>query len=231
VLSLRHFRLASWRSLSLGGGGRDSGAAHLDLLGPSGFAERVIKSINPNAKVDPHCMNWQEAIPSLRRCDVIFGCVDSYRERDELERFGRRFLIPTIDLGMDVHKVAEGFSIGGQTVLSSPGGPCLWCFGILTEERITREAGQYGQAGSRPQVVWANGVLASLAVGLFVQLVCSWHGAPQATACCEFDGNRHRVETSRLDHIGVLQCRHFKSDEVGDVFFNRGPEVDLQGVS
>jgi hypothetical protein len=24
---------------------------------------------------------------------------------------------------------------------------------------------------------------------------------------------------------------HFKSDEVGDVFFNRSPEVDLQGVS
>jgi hypothetical protein len=37
VLSLRHFRLASWRSLSLGGGGRDSGAAHLDLLGPPGW--------------------------------------------------------------------------------------------------------------------------------------------------------------------------------------------------
>src|ERR1700730_12183464 len=40
---------------------------------------------------------------TLRRCDVIFGCVDSYRERDELERFMRRFLIPYIDIGMDVH--------------------------------------------------------------------------------------------------------------------------------
>ncbi len=37
VLSLRHFRLASWRSLSLGGGGRDSGVAHFDLLGPPGW--------------------------------------------------------------------------------------------------------------------------------------------------------------------------------------------------
>lgn len=190
------------------------------------IAERVIKAINPKAKVEPCRMRWQEALPALRRCDVIFGCVDSYRERDELERFARRFLIPYIDLGMDVYKVADGYSIGGQTVLSSPGGPCLWCLGILTEERIRQEAAQYGQAGSRPQVVWANGVLASLAVGLFVQLVCPWHGTPRASACCEFDGNRHRVETNRLDHLGAIRCRHFDASDVGDAFFNRGSEAD-----
>ena len=82
----------------------------------------------------------------------IFGCVDSYRERDELERFTRRFLIPYIDIGMDVHGAEGKFSISGQAVLSSPGGACLWCLGILTQERITREAGTYGKAGSRPQV-------------------------------------------------------------------------------
>jgi molybdopterin-synthase adenylyltransferase len=171
-------------------------------------------------------MKWQAAVPALRRGDVIFGCVDSYRERDELERFARRFLIPYIDLGMDVHRMDDGYSIGGQSVLSSPGGPCLWCLGILTEERITRQAGEYGQAGSQPQVVWANGVLASLAVGLFVQLVCPWHGAPQASACCEFDGNRHRVETNRLDHIGAIRCRHFNDGDLGDAFFNRGTDVE-----
>jgi hypothetical protein len=122
---------------------------------------------------------------------------------------------------MDVHEVEGGFSISGQTVLSSPGGPCLWCLGILTKDRIAREAARYGNAGSRPQVVWANGVLASLAVGLFVQLVCPWHGAPQIAACCEFDGNHHRVETSRLDHGGAIRCTHFNSDELGDAFFSR----------
>jgi hypothetical protein len=186
------------------------------------IAERVIKGVNPNAQVEACRMRWQEALPALRRCDVIFGCVDSYRERDELERFTRRFLISYIDLGMDVHKAADGYSLGGQTVLSSPGGPCLRCLGILTEERVAREAGQYGQAGARPQVVWANGVLASLAVGLFVQLLCPWHGAPQASACCEFDGNRHRVETYRMDHISGIRCRHFDAADAGDAFFNRG---------
>jgi hypothetical protein len=66
-----------------------------------------------------------------------------------------------------VHGTDGKFSISGQAVLSSPGGACLWCLGILTQERIKREAGTYGKAGSRPQVVWPNGVIASLAVGAY----------------------------------------------------------------
>jgi hypothetical protein len=185
------------------------------------IAERVIRGINPNARITACRSRWQEVIETLCRCDVIFGCVDSYRERSELEQFARRFLIPYIDLGMDVHETTDSHSISGQVVLSSPGGPCLWCLGILNESRLEQEAGMYGKAGSRPQVVWPNGVLASLAVGLFVQLVCPWHNAPQLPACCEFDGNRHRVETNRIDHTVEWRCSHFRSDELGDVFFGR----------
>jgi molybdopterin-synthase adenylyltransferase len=184
-------------------------------------AERLIKGINPLAVVTPCRMKWQNGVTTLRRCDVIFGCVDSYRERDELERFACRHLIPYFDLGMDVYKTEGQFSVGGQAVLSSPGGPCLRCLGIVTDDRIAREAERYGDAGSRPQVVWANGVLASLAVGLFVQLVCPWRNAPLETACCEFDGNHHRVESSRLDNAGNLVCGHYQSDELGDAFFGR----------
>jgi hypothetical protein len=194
-----------------------------DNLPKTAIAERVITGINPAADVMPCQSRWQEAIETVRRCDVIFGCVDSYRERDELERFARRFLIPYIDIGMDVHQAADGFSISGQAVLSSPGGPCLWCLGILNHDRLKQEAIRYGKAGSRPQVVWSNGVLASLAVGLFVQLICPWHGTPQLTACCEFDGNHHRVETNRLDCVYDLRCRHFMPDELGDPFFAREP--------
>jgi molybdopterin/thiamine biosynthesis adenylyltransferase len=190
-------------------------------MAKTAIAERMIKGVNPAALVTPCRMKWQEATAHLRHCDVIFGCVDSYRERDELERFARRFLIPYIDIGMDVNEAQEGFSISGQTVLSSPGGPCLWCLGILTQDRMAEEARRYGKAGSRPQVVWANGVLASLAVGLFVQLVSPWHGRPQLTACCEFDGNNHRVESNRLDHAHGIRCHHFRADELGDAFFCR----------
>lgn len=183
------------------------------------IAERVIKSVNPLARVRRYQSRWQDAVEDLRRCDVIFGCLDSYRERDELERFCRRYLIPYIDCGMDVHGASGAFSISGQVVLSSPGAPCLWCLGILTKGRLAEEVDQYGKAGSRPQVVWSNGVLASIAVDLFVQLICPWHGRAQMTACCEFDGNRHRIETNRLDNLADLKCNHFRLDELGDEFF------------
>ena len=185
------------------------------------IAERVIRGVNPQAHVVARATRWQAAMQDLRECDVLFGCVDSYKERAQLERFARRFLIPYIDLGMDIHPAGAGFSMSGQVVLSSPGGPCLWCLGILTEARLAEEAKNYDGAGSRPQVVWPNGVLASLGIGLFVQLVCPWHEASQLTACCEFDGNRHRVETSRMEYADELCCRHFAADEVGDQFFTR----------
>ncbi|MDE2184831.1 MAG: ThiF family adenylyltransferase [Alphaproteobacteria bacterium] len=193
-----------------------SGLVRRARLPPSSPQDAIPKAFSSI----PDCL-FVVHVHALCGCDVIFGCVDSFRERDELERFARRYLIPYIDLGMDVHPVPSGFGIGGQVVLSSAGGPCLRCLGIITDERIRREAEQYGAAGSRPQVVWSNGVLASLAVGLFVQLICPWHAAPVSTACCEFDGNRHRVETNRLDNAGDLQCRHFRDDELGDQFFSR----------
>jgi len=185
------------------------------------IAERVIRNVNPEAEVIARPVRWQEAMPELRGCDVLFGCVDRFNERAQLERVARRFLIPYIDLGMDIHPAASGFSLSGQVVLSSPGGPCLWCLGILTEGRLAEEAKKYGRAGSRPQVIWPNGVLASLGIGLFVQLPCPWHGAAQLTACCEFDGDHHRVETSRMEYAEQLRCRHFPADEVGDQFFAR----------
>lgn len=186
------------------------------------ISQRVILGVNPQAQVTCCPCRWQDALASLRSCDVVFGCVDSFSERSELERFCRRFLIPYIDLGMDIHRSTSGYSMGGQAMLSSPGEPCLRCFGILTEARLGEEARRYGQQASPPQVVWSNGVLASLAVGLFVQLVCPWHDAPVSTYCVEFDGNRHLVEANRMAYANQLRCLHFPADEVGDPFYSRG---------
>jgi hypothetical protein len=50
---------------------------------------------------------------------VSRSCLENrreYRERDELERFARRFLIPYIDLGMDVHEVQRRFTLAAQAI-------------------------------------------------------------------------------------------------------------------
>jgi hypothetical protein len=101
-----------------------------------------------------------------------------------------------IDIGMDVHG-KEKPVIGGQVILSSPGGPCMRCIGFLTEEKLAQEAARYGNAGARPQVVWPNGVLASTAIGLAVDLVTNWTGRTRSYEYLVYDGNEGTVKQSR----------------------------------
>jgi len=184
------------------------------------IAERLVAAVNPQARVVPIKKKWQLAAEELRACHVIFGAVDSYRERAELERFTRRFLIPYVDIGMDVNRYEHGHVIGGQVILSSPGHPCFWCVGFLTDRRLEEEARTYGAAGDRPQVVWPNGVLAATAVGLFVQLITPWHGRSAAMAYLEYDGNTHTVQPSRrMLALSNRPCPHHPAEEVGDAFF------------
>src|SRR5207344_2838807 len=109
---------------------------------------------------------------SFLHCDVIVGCVDTFVGRRDLESFCRRHLIPYLDVGMDVLKdQRNSCEIIGQVILSMPGRPCMHCMGFLTDELLAEEARRYGAAGARPQVVWANGVLSSAAIGIIVDLV------------------------------------------------------------
>ncbi len=183
--------------------------------------KEVIHRINPNAEVEL-VGRWQERGDLLRTCDIVIGCVDSFTARDELEKFCRRFLIPYIDIGMDVHQVSNGYGISGQVALSIPGGHCLWCHGILTEERLAREQRKYGAAGGKPQVIWPNGVLASIAVGHTVSLLLPWSTDLPLSSLIEYDGNRHITRPGpRLQFLKDLPCPHFKGEgSVGDPFFS-----------
>jgi molybdopterin-synthase adenylyltransferase len=181
--------------------------------------ERLIRSIQPRAAVTRFDAPWQEVAAELRGATLVVGCIDGYALRGELEAYCRRFLLPYIDVGMDVCEQGEHFSISGQVITSLPGRPCMRCLGFLTEAVLAEEAAQYGAAGARPQVVWPNGVLASIAVGQVVRLLTPWNNEPICPHL-EYDGNRQRVGPSnRLAHIDLSQCRHFPASEVGDPFW------------
>ena len=64
------------------------------------IAERLIKGIRPGANVKAIIGTWQKNQLWLRDRTAIIGCVDSYNEREQLERFCRRFLIQYIDVGI-----------------------------------------------------------------------------------------------------------------------------------
>jgi hypothetical protein len=186
------------------------------------IAERVIRGLQPRARVFPVRDSWHKATDHLKRCDVIVGAVDSFKEREQLERFARRYLIPYIDVGMDVHDLGKnGFLVAGQVILSTPGAPCLRCCGLVTDDRLAREAEDYGAAGERPQVVWPNGVLASTAVGLAVQLITPWFPCPPVFTYLEYDGNRGTVSVSvQVEVLKGRVCPHHPPDETGDPLFD-----------
>lgn len=185
------------------------------------IAERVIRQVVLNPQIEAFAKTWQEVADSLKDCDVIIGGIDSVIAKDDLDRFCRRFLIPYIDMGMDVHKVGGRFLIAGQVVLTTPNAPCLRCMGIVTEKSLAAEARNYGAAGGAPQVIWPNGVLASTAVGLFTQLICPWHDKVPSSAFLEYDGNKHTVVPSKSFALVQSQpCPHFYPNEAGEAIFD-----------
>jgi molybdopterin-synthase adenylyltransferase len=206
----------------VGGTLADLGNEHVPASDKVVISDRLIRGLKAEARIRAIVDSWHNATDYLKRCDVIVGSVDSYIERDQLERFARRHLIPYIDIGMDVHALpASNFLISGQVVLSMPAAPCLRCLGIVTDERLQLEAAEYGSAGPRPQVVWPNGILASSAVGLLVQLLTPWCTGRSEVVYLEYDGNRGTLrENERMTLLRDKTCPHHPVEEVGDPFFD-----------
>lgn len=186
------------------------------------IAERLIRGLQPKARIIPVPDNWLVAADDLKLCDVIIGAVDSFKEREQLERFARRHLIPYIDIGMDVHELGtREFLVSGQVILSMPGAPCMRCCGFITDERLEQEAKLYGAAGSRPQVVWSNGVLASTAVGLLTQILTPWYANPPSFVYLDYDGNKGTITRNlRMELLKNHVCPHHPADETGDPLFD-----------
>ena len=173
--------------------------------------------------VHKHASRWQEHPEDLRSCDIVFGCVDGFAQRAELETCTRRYLIPLIDIGMDVHPRVAGqpYRMAGQVIVSMPEKPCMRCLGLLTEDALALEATKYGAAGNNPQVVWANGILASTAVGLAVNILTNWTQAEPYVVYLSYDGNNNTIQPhSHMDYPPNERCPHFPLSEIGDPIFH-----------
>ena len=200
------------------------GARRIDVRAQTAklhLAKMMIYGLEPDAYVEAYACRWQDQPEGLRKCHLIFGCVDTYSGRNELEVCARRYLISYIDVGMDVHQ--EGNTspvIGGQIILSIPESLCMRCMGFINDEVLSLEGRRYGAAGGKPQVVWSNGVLASTAVGLGVELVTNWSRSLKSSVYLEYDGNRNTVQPHwKMKDLKGAICTHYSSEQVGDPVF------------
>jgi molybdopterin-synthase adenylyltransferase len=114
------------------------------------------------------------AVGRLLDCDVVVGCTDNQLSRTALNTVAFQFYVPVLDLGVEIQP--QG-AMGGRVSWLAPGGPCLWCMGVLDAERVRVEqlpeaiadaerARGYipGVEEPAPAVISINGVVASLAV-------------------------------------------------------------------
>lgn len=184
------------------------------------IAERLIRGLHRDAEIYPIQENWQDNHDRLKTCDIIFGCIDGYKGRMELESFCRRRMIPYIDIGIDVHQVENAPpNLSGQVIISMPSGPCMQCLQFITGEKMGKEAAKYCAAGHNPQVIWANGVVASTAVGFAVDIITGWtHAMPSIHM--SYEGNLGRMVPHPLLKYKPQICTHYPPDQVGEPMFS-----------
>ncbi len=200
------------------------GATQLDVelkTSKMAIAVRHIRGIQPNAFISSICGKWQENTDEFKSCDIIFGCLDGYQNRAELESLARRSLIPYIDIGMDVKKVpGEPPRMSGQVIASIPGFPCMRCYDFLNETVLAQETKTYGHAGIRPQVIWPNAMLAATAVSIAMNLLTNWtEKCKDQTIYYEYDGNRGTMKPHLKSEMPLKPCPHYKLGNIGDIHY------------
>ena len=97
----------------------------------------------------------------------------------------------------------------------------MHCMQLLTEETLAKEAQNYN-AGSQPQVVWPNGILASTAIGQAVELLTGWSRPVEPAARIDLRGGRLTMSNSQLlPMLSAITCRHYPLSNSGDPLFSK----------
>ncbi|MHB8438521.1 MAG: HesA/MoeB/ThiF family protein [Acidimicrobiales bacterium] len=154
------------------------GATRIDAMlrrNKTHIARRLARRVGGGTRIAriPRSVTYEDGARPLLDCDVIVGCTDNHWSRTVLNAIGYQFLIPVLDLGVELQAEA----LGGRVSWLMPGLGCLWCAGILDAERVRAEQlprATYVEERARgyivgldepaPAVISINGVVASLGV-------------------------------------------------------------------
>ena len=108
---------------------------------------------------------------------MIVSCVDTWAAREQINAFSRRYLVPIVDIGIQIETRADVLvSANGQVVAVTPNSSCLRCTLVtdprLASERLQKPPGyDVNPDTGDPQIVSMNGTLASEAVSTVLDLV------------------------------------------------------------
>jgi molybdopterin/thiamine biosynthesis adenylyltransferase len=190
-LGVRHFVLIDFDTVEASNLSRVVGSVPTDVgrTKVSVFKD-AIGAIRPDVSIDTHVASVLDLDPHLLvDADVIVCSTDGHGSRALLTELAQQYLIPVVDLGVEVVPTVHGVHPGGQVRVLRPGSGCLHCAGsldpgLVREEFLSDadrviEAGRgylRGIAAPAPAVVALNGVVASLAVLEICQLFAGFLG-------------------------------------------------------
>jgi molybdopterin/thiamine biosynthesis adenylyltransferase len=104
--------------------------------------KRLIQEIRPETEVVAIAADVLDdrAVDELTRCDLILGCTDSYYARAALGDFATNYLVPVLDLAVQMD-ARDGRLVGqvGEIARYLPGLPCPWCRNRVTAAAIRAE--------------------------------------------------------------------------------------------
>lgn len=157
-----------------------------DDLAKVDIVARYAAAVNPDVQVIPIRGSIEDAEVQrrLRDSEVFICCTDNLASRAALNRLAYQYLVPIVDIGMDVQ--LEGRAPGavknaaGRVMYVHPEGPCLECLQIVSHEALQREAGARPCADDEdkgippaPSAVFLNGTVAALAVTRWISTFSS----------------------------------------------------------
>jgi molybdopterin/thiamine biosynthesis adenylyltransferase len=205
----------------LGRGTGDVGRPKIEVM------NRVINAIDADIKVAPFAEFFPTAatVEALRHCDLIVACVDRLQVRDDLNRFCKRYLIPLIDVGIEITpdrgNPGAVEAITGRVTKVLPAGPCLRCQGVIDDGKLAaeRDGQPLGYTGAArvpdPAVVTLNGIVASVAATEVLQQLTGFAGTCSPNCGWIYDGLAGSIERVTKMYRGCEACRYERG--LGDV--------------
>ena len=168
-----------------------------------GIAERLIKSIRPDASVravEADVVDERAAL-ELTSANFIFCCTDSHASRHLVNQLSYQYAIPAIDMGVAIDTGGSEVRFAGHVKALARGEPCLWCLSHLDAKQIREEmmtpdqraADPYftrGQGIVQPAVISINSTIASVAVTMFLSMITGLNAPPRFLV---YDGSRQRL--------------------------------------
>jgi len=178
-------------------------SSDINITPKTEVAIRLAEGVDPSIDVVPVRARFPSphAIKALKKCDIVVACVDTFRAREAINDFCRRYLLPLVDIGMSIRSSGERLvRADGQMIVAVPNRPCLRCWfvtdAVLEAERRDRPPGydENPDAAGDPQVVSMNGTLASEACNSVLDLIMGYSGGRRAGKFLQYDGRTGALE-------------------------------------